>query len=183
VGGCRTCSRVLRASAAAFLSAAALSSAARLFAAARLSAACPRRGPVSCALRRARAPHAGRAAARDETREEAQAGPPWRPQPPASPEPVKGTRRVQLVRRDGRDASTLYGREGGGGRLFVQRSLTALLLGPLFGRLPKSPALTPCMAALRLAARITPQHVTGLRATAEHRGRSANEARRRPRPV
>jgi hypothetical protein len=27
----------------------------------------------------------------------------------------KGTRRVQLVRRDGRDVSTLYGREGGGG--------------------------------------------------------------------
>jgi hypothetical protein len=27
-----------------------------------------------------------------------------------------GTRRVQLVRRDGRDVSTLYGREGGGGR-------------------------------------------------------------------
>ena len=26
----------------------------------------------------------------------------------------KGTRRVQLVRRDGRDVSTLYGREGGG---------------------------------------------------------------------
>ena len=28
---------------------------------------------------------------------------------------AKGTRRVQLVRRDGRDVSTLYGREGGGG--------------------------------------------------------------------
>jgi hypothetical protein len=27
----------------------------------------------------------------------------------------RGTRRVQLVRRDGRDVSTLYGREGGGG--------------------------------------------------------------------
>ena len=26
----------------------------------------------------------------------------------------RGTRRVQLVRRDGRDVSTLYGREGGG---------------------------------------------------------------------
>jgi len=30
-------------------------------------------------------------------------------------EPVKGTRRVQLVRRGGRDVSTLYGREGRGG--------------------------------------------------------------------
>ena len=29
----------------------------------------------------------------------------------------KGTRRVQLVRRDGRDVSTLYGKEGGGGGL------------------------------------------------------------------
>ena len=29
----------------------------------------------------------------------------------------KGARRVQLVRRDGRDVSTLYGREGGGGAL------------------------------------------------------------------
>ena len=28
----------------------------------------------------------------------------------------KGARRVQLVRRDGRDVSTLYGREGGGER-------------------------------------------------------------------
>ena len=33
---------------------------------------------------------------------------------PCAP-PAKGTRRVQLVRRDGRDVSTLYGREGGGG--------------------------------------------------------------------
>jgi len=29
--------------------------------------------------------------------------------------PPNGTRRVQLVRRDGRDVSTLYGREGGAG--------------------------------------------------------------------
>ena len=43
--------------------------------------------------------------------------------PPRSPSaaptsaraPARGTRRVQLVRRDGRDGSTLYGRGGGGG--------------------------------------------------------------------
>ena len=35
---------------------------------------------------------------------------------PPGPSWGKGTRRVQLVRRDGRDVSTLYGREGGGGR-------------------------------------------------------------------
>jgi hypothetical protein len=34
----------------------------------------------------------------------------------ARPACGKGTRRVQLVRRDGRDVSTLYEREGGGGR-------------------------------------------------------------------
>ena len=33
--------------------------------------------------------------------------------------PDSGTRRVQLVRRDGRDVSTLYGREGGGRVFFV----------------------------------------------------------------
>jgi hypothetical protein len=34
---------------------------------------------------------------------------------PYRPRTWKGTRRVQLVRRDGRDVSTLYGREGGEG--------------------------------------------------------------------
>ena len=42
----------------------------------------------------------------------------WAQTPPRvapSRQACKGTRRVQLVRRDGRDVSTLYGREGGGG--------------------------------------------------------------------
>jgi hypothetical protein len=34
----------------------------------------------------------------------------------APPEASEERRVVQLVRRDGRDVSTLYGREGGGGR-------------------------------------------------------------------
>ena len=33
----------------------------------------------------------------------------------ARPRPPRGTRRVQLVRRDGRDVSSQYGRERGGG--------------------------------------------------------------------
>jgi hypothetical protein len=33
----------------------------------------------------------------------------------ARPRPPRGTRRVQLVRRDGRDVSSQYGREGGRG--------------------------------------------------------------------
>ena len=33
----------------------------------------------------------------------------------ARPRPPRGTRRVQLVRRDGRDVSSQYGRGGGGG--------------------------------------------------------------------
>ena len=36
-------------------------------------------------------------------------------------EPVKGTKRVQLVRRDGRDVSTLYGRERGGANVLLER--------------------------------------------------------------
>jgi hypothetical protein len=69
-----------------------------------------------------RAPRAPRAASAARARPAAPLARP-RPPPPAAPPPppppVKGTRRVQLVRRDGRDVSTLYGREGegGGGRL------------------------------------------------------------------
>ena len=46
-----------------------------------------------------------------------------------------GTRRVQLARRDGRDVSTLYGREGGGVRetclLLVESALPLLALAAL----------------------------------------------------
>ena len=38
----------------------------------------------------------------------------------------KGTRRFQLVRRDGRDVSTLYGREGGGGHAWSGRMIRVL---------------------------------------------------------
>ena len=41
------------------------------------------------------------------------------------------TRRVQLVRRDGRDVSTLYGREGGGGGLRHERALRLLVQVPV----------------------------------------------------
>ena len=49
----------------------------------------------------------------------------------------EGTRRVQLVRRDGRDVSTLYGREGGGGGGAAGRGGPA---GGGSGRRPRSRA-------------------------------------------
>ena len=51
---------------------------------------------------------------------------------------VKGTRRFQLVRRDGRDASTLYGREGAGGGGCCSRAAAPFLcLSPMHpSRLP-----------------------------------------------
>ena len=44
-----------------------------------------------------------------------------------------GTRRVQLVRRDGRDVSTLYGREGGGADAEEEVESDRLLGEPALG--------------------------------------------------
>ena len=56
------------------------------------------------------------------------------------PRSCKGTRRVQLVRRDGRDVSTLYGREGGGGASARRRRPRRRLPGRRGGSFPNWPA-------------------------------------------
>ena len=111
------------------------------------------------------------------------------PLAPDAPEPVKGTRHVQLVRRDGRDVSTLYGREGGGGlapdaperrvRAWVRGRLLHLLQHAVHLRAAAPPHRSAASLQARLFRRASAHNDRGRGAAAGRRGATASCVRRR----
>ena len=85
----------------------------------------------------------------------------------------KGTRRVQLVRRDGRDVSTLYGREGGGGGTADWRAHWDPRASRRAGGRAPSRGSAPCALMARASRR---RRCPTAEATAKRRAASAGAA-------